>query len=120
MNALSLQTSFCNQTPPCAHLLLDLARGEASRALGHHDPGAARDHVLDDPVAVIGRVCAQRAELDALDERGRADRVVAVARQQRQPRQVSERVGEGEDLGGPAGCRRADGLVKRPPFAPCA
>jgi hypothetical protein len=43
-----------------------------------------------------------------------------MAREQDEPHQVPERVGQREDFGGPAALRFADGLIFGPPFAPCA
>lgn len=53
----------------------------------------------DDPVGVHRRVGDQAAELDALDRRRHTDRVGVLARQQDEPHQIAQHVGERQDLG---------------------
>jgi hypothetical protein len=87
--------------------------------LGDHDLRTARVQVRNDPVDVEGLVGDQSAELDRLDQRANADRVEALARQELEPDKVAERVGQRDDLGGPAAARSAYGLALSPPFEPC-
>ena len=53
----------------------------------------------DDPVGVEGLIGDEAAELDALDQRGDADRVEALPGQQNEADQVPQCVGQGQDLG---------------------
>src|SRR5439155_6237740 len=52
-------------------------------------------------------------------KRPNADRVEALAGQQHETHEIAERVGQCQDFGGHPAFRAADGLVLRPPFAPC-
>ena len=61
----------------------------------------------------------QAAELDTLDQGWHANRVKALPRQQFEPHQIAQRVGQRQDLGRQAAARLADGLAFSPPFAPC-
>ena len=54
----------------------------ALRALGDDDLRPALVHVFDDPVRIERRVGDQSTEVHILDERGAADGVVSLARQQ--------------------------------------
>jgi hypothetical protein len=53
-----------------------------------------------------------------MDQWGNAHRVVALARQEMEADQIAERVGEGEDFGGPSALGLAYGLALSPPFEP--
>ena len=103
---------------PFVNLGIDDERVDALRALGDDDAGAALVQFGDDPVGIESLVSDQRAELDAMDQRGNAHRVVALARQEVEADQIAERVGEREDFGGPAALGLAYGLALSPPFEP--
>ena len=98
---------------------VDLQRNLALRALRNADGRSALVHLGDDPVAVEGLVGQDRIEGDAVDQRGDADRVTAVAGKQHEAHKVAQGIGQGEDLGRPAALRLADGLTSSPPFEPC-
>src|SRR5713101_482607 len=87
--------------------------------LRNHDLGAALVEIGDDVVAVEGLVGDQRAEIDAVEERGNADSVEALSRQQHESDEIAQRVGEREDFGRHTALGAADGLALSPPFAPC-
>ena len=87
--------------------------------LGDDDFRPALVEVGDDPVGIEGLIGDEPAELDAFDQRGDADCVEALPGQQNEANQVSEGIGQGQDLGRQATPRLAYGLARSPPFAPC-
>src|SRR5207237_6243826 len=89
------------------------------RPLRDDDAGTTSVHLGDDPVGIEGFVGDQGAELDPLDQRRDAYRVIALSRQQHESDEVAEGIGEGQDLGRHAAFGFADGLALSPPFAPC-
>src|SRR5438105_5543207 len=105
--------------PPFVHFLVDGERFCAPRVLGDDDPGAAFVEVSDDGVAVERLVCNQCNEGQPFDKRRDADRVEALSGQQHETHEIAERVGQCQDFGGHTAFGAADGLVLRPPFAPC-
>lgn len=107
-----------DEMAPFVNLGVDGDRFETIVALGNDDAGATLIQLGDDPVGIEGFIRDQRAEGDAVDQRGNADRVVALARQEMEADQITERVGEGEDFGGPATLGLAYGLALSPPFEP--
>ncbi|MDA9467097.1 hypothetical protein XH87_21375 [Bradyrhizobium sp. CCBAU 53415] len=84
------------------------------------DLGLTCVQLFDDPVGIKSLVGDQAAEFEVLDQGRDADGVKAMAGEQDEPHQIPKRVGQREDLGGPAALRLADGLTFGPPFAPCA
>jgi hypothetical protein len=84
------------------HVGIDGKRFATVGALGDDDACAALVEVFDDPVRIEGFVGDQGAELDVLDQRSDADRVVTLARQEDEADQIAERVGQCEDLRRPA------------------
>jgi len=107
-----------DEMAPFVNLGVDGDRIETVRALGNDNAGAALIQLGDDPVGIERLIPDQRAEGDAVDQRGDADRIVALARQEMETDQIAERVGEGEDFGGPAAFGLAYGLALSPPFEP--
>src|ERR1700752_5455852 len=108
-----------DEMPPFVHLLIDGKGLCAARMLGDDGLGAARVKIGDNGVAVERLVGDQRVEGQSLDERRHAYRVEALSGQQHETHEIAERVGEGQDFGGHAAFRTADGLALSPPFAPC-
>ena len=72
------------------------------------------------PVGIESFISQQRTECHVLDQWLDANHVVALARQKNKPNQVSQGVNHGDDLGGQATFRTADGLSFSPPLAPLA
>src|SRR3981189_2618768 len=105
--------------PPFGHLLNDGERLCTARMLGDDGFGAARVEIDDNGVAVERLVGDQRVEGQSVDEWRHAHRVEALSRQKHEPHEIAERIGEGQDFGGHAAFRTADGLALGPPFAPC-
>src|SRR5947208_7483705 len=105
--------------PPFVHFLVDGERFCAPRVLGDDDLCTAFVEVGDDGVAVERLVCNQRIEGQPFDKRRNADRVEALSGQQHETHEIAVRVGQCQDFGGHPAFRAADGLVLRPPFAPC-
>ena len=103
---------------PFVNLRVDGNRVQALRALRDDDAGAAFIQFGDDPVGIECLVGDHRAEFEAMDQRANTHRVVALARQEMEADQIAERVGEGEDFGGPAALGLAYGLALSPPFEP--
>ena len=118
LNSLSLRKEVLDQVAGFVELHVDFQRHQALGALRDADQGAACVHVLDDPIAVEGlvrcpaRVCwqtmrggEQGVELQTLDQRRHADRVVAISRHQHKPHEIAQSVGQGQDFGRPAALR---------------
>ena len=103
---------------PFVNRRVDGNRVQASRALRDDDAGTTFVQFGDDPVGIESLVGDQRTELEAMDQWGDAHRIVALARQEMEADQIAERVGEGEDFGGPAALGLAYGLALSPPFEP--
>ena len=70
------------------------------------------------PVGIERLVAKQGIEPGAVDQRGDADGVMAVSRQQHEAHQVAQGIGERDDLGRPATLGLAYGLILSPPFSP--
>lgn len=87
--------------------------------LGDGDESTTLIHVLDDPVRIKSLVGDEAVEFDAVDQRGKANGVATLARQENEAHEIAKRIGQGEDFGGPAALRLADGLILSPPLAPC-
>ena len=103
---------------PFVHLDVELDGLGAARMLRNDDLRAAFVEVDDDVVAIESLVSEQSAELDAIDERGEANRVEAVTGHQAEADKVTQRVGQGQDLGRHAAFGATNGLALSPPFAP--
>ena len=73
----------------------------------------------DDPVGVECLVGDQATELDSLDQRRDADRVVSLTRQEDEAHEIAQCIGQRQDFGGQAAPGLANGLALSPPFAPC-
>lgn len=69
-------------------------------------------------IVVEPLVSQQRLHVDAFDQVGRCDTVVALSGQQNETGEVSERIDNSDDLCRQAAARATDGLMARPPFAP--
>ena len=117
---LQLAEEILDQVAPFVDLLVDVERHGSPRMLRDDDLRLALVQVFDDPIGIEGLVADQAAEFDVLDQGRDAGGVEAMARQQDEPYQIPECVGQREDFGGPAAFRFADGLIFGPPFAPCA
>jgi hypothetical protein len=117
---LQLAEEILDQVTPFVNVLVDVERFGAPGVLRDDDLRLAFVHVFDDPVGIKSLVSDQAAEFDVLDQRRDADGVKAVAGEQDEAHQISKRVGQRKDFGGPAALRLADGLILGPPFAPCA
>ena len=83
------------------------------------DLRAALVQIGNDGVAVEGFVGDQSAKRDALDERGDADGIEAMTRQQHETHEIAQRIGKREDFGRHAAFGATNGLSLSPPFAPC-
>ena len=86
--------------------------------LRNADQRPACVHLFDDPIAVEGLVGEHRIKADAVDQRGYADGVEAVSRQQDEAHEVAQSLRQCKDLGRPAALRLADRLTLSPPFEP--
>ena len=115
-----LAEEILDQVAPFVNVLVDVERLGTPGMLRDYDLRLAFVHVFDDPVGIKSLVGDQAAEFDVLDQGGDADSVKAMAREQDEPHQIAERVGQREDFGGPAALRLPDSLIFGPPFAPCA
>jgi hypothetical protein len=80
--------------------------------------GPRRDAIGADVIVVERLVADQAAEAQTVDQRVDADAVVTLAGQQMEADEIAERIGERQDLGGPAAPGGADGLASGPDLAP--
>src|SRR5438874_1867690 len=119
LELLEFAEEVLDQMTPFVAFQVDRNGVQPVRSLRDDDAGAASVHFGDDPVGIEGLVGNQGAELDPLDQRRDAYRVVALSRQQHESDEVAESIGEGQDLGRHAAFGFADGLALSPPFAPC-
>ena len=79
----------------------------------------ARVEVGDDGVGVVRLVADQAAELHIPQQRGEADGVEPMAREEGETDQVPQGVRRRQDLRGHAAFGATNGLAPGPPFAPC-
>jgi len=82
--------------------------------------GPALVQVLSQPIDIKRLVGQQSRELNILNEGRNADGVMALSRQQNEPRQVPQGIHQGDNLGGQPAFGAPDGLISSPPFAPLA
>lgn len=69
-------------------------------------------------IVVESLVGQQRLHVDAVDEAGCCDAVVALSRKQNEAGKVSERIDKCDDLCCQTAARASYGLMARPPFGP--
>lgn len=86
--------------------------------LGDDNASAPLVQLVDYPVGIECFVGDQGSELYALYQRGNADCVVALAREEVKPDQVAQSIGQRENLRRPAAFGFPYGLALSPPFAP--
>ena len=118
LELLEFTKEVFDKVSPFVHFLVDVERRQALLALGDDDGGTTLVELFDDPVGVKGLVGDEGVELEPADQRLHADRVVALTRQQHEPDEIAERIGQRQDLGRPAALGLAYGLALSPPFAP--
>jgi hypothetical protein len=99
---LEFAEEILDQVTPFVNVLVDVERLGAPGMLRDDDLRLAFVHVFDDPVGIKSLVSDQAAEFDVLDQGRDADGIKAMAREQDEPHQIPERVGQREDFGGPA------------------
>jgi hypothetical protein len=104
--------------PPFIDLAVNFERHRSVHLLRDDDLCAALVQLGDDPVRVERFVCDQPVELDPLDKRRHADRVVALPGQEFEPNEVAQRIAQRQNFRRQAAARLADGLALGPPFAP--
>ena len=119
LELLEFHEEVFDQMAAFVDLQVDNEGRYALRALRDADHCPARVHVRDDPIAVESLVGQHRVKADPCDERGHADRVEAMSRQQFEADEVAQRVGQRQDPGRPATLRFAYRLTLCPPFEPC-
>ena len=107
-----------DEMSPLVHLEVDIDGSFPPRPLRYDDLGTALVEFLNDPVGVESLVAKEGIERDSVDERGHADRVVAVSRQEHEPHEVAQGIAKGKDFGRPTALGFAYGLILSPPFAP--
>src|SRR3712207_5378997 len=117
---LQLGEGVLDEVAPAVHVTVEVDGGFAVGLGWDNRGGTTIVEARPEPVRVERFVAEQSAEGDALDQRRHADAVVALAGQQDEAHQIAEGVDEGDDLGGQAAARAADGLILGPPFAPLA
>ena len=106
------------EVTPFVHLGVMRDRRLAVRLRRDDGGGAAIFQGGAQAVVVEGLVGDESIKIDARYERLDADAVVTMARQQDEARHATQRIDEGDDLGGQPAARPADGLILSPPFAP--
>lgn len=115
---LEFAKEVLDEVAPLLHLLIDRERLTALRSLRDDYLGAARVHVFNDHVAVIGLVSQQGSERDAQDQRRYTDSMTSVTGQKCKADKASERVRHDEDSCLPSTFRLSDSLILSSPFAP--
>src|SRR5450631_104575 len=118
LELFELAEEILDQMAPFVELGVERQRCGTSWMLRDDDLGTALVQVGDDCIAVEGLVGDQSAEGEAIDERRDTDRIETMAGQENEAHEITERIGEGEDLGRQAALGAADGLALSPPFAP--
>src|SRR5918997_4756540 len=117
---LQLGEGVLDQVAPAVHVAVEADGGLAVRLGRDHRGGTTGVKLRPESVGVESLVAEKGAEGEALDQRRHADAVVALAGQQKGAHQIAEGIDEGDDLGGQAAARAADGLIAGPPLAPLA
>src|SRR5215217_2721337 len=107
-----------NEMPPAIHG--EIARDAVFAIRFRRDDGLGLRFAkqFTQTIVVEPFVCQQRLHVDAFDQVGCCDAVVALSGKQSEAGKVSERIDEGDDLCRQAAGRASDGLMARPPFAP--
>lgn len=83
-----------------------------------HSQGSAFVQLGSQPVGIESLVTDEGVKIDPIDHRFNAHAVMALSRQKNKAHQIAQRIHQGDDLGGQAASRAADGLMPGPPFAP--
>ena len=104
--------------PPLIEVGVKSAGLRAPGVLGDDDLRAAGVEGLENPGGVEGLVGDEPAEVDVCDQRGDAERVEPLTGQEFEADEISERIGQRDDLGGPAAARATDGLALSPLLCP--
>ena len=107
-----------DEMTPFVKFVVDCEGMASPRMLGDDDFCSPLIHVFDDPVGIKRLVGNQATKLDVLDQRFHADGVEALARKQDEAHEIAQGIGEGENFGGHAALRFANGLILSPPLAP--
>ena len=104
--------------PPFVDLFVDAKRFCPPWVLRDNDFRASFVKLFDNPVRIEGLVSDQPAEVDLLNQRGHTRGVEAMPWQQYEAHQITQSIGEGQDLGRYPTFRFTYGLALSPPFAP--
>jgi len=115
---LEFAEEVLDQMTPFVHFRVERQGLGAAWMLRDDDLGAALVELSDDVVAVEGFVGDESVELEAVDERGNADGIEAMARQECEAYEIAQGIGQGQDLGRHAAFGAPYGLALSPPFAP--
>jgi hypothetical protein len=99
LELLELAEEVLDQVTPLVHLGVDRRLAGSAWMLSDHDLGPPFVEIGNDGVAVEGCVGDQSAEAQPLDQRRHADGVEPMAGQQDKAHEISESIGEREDLG---------------------
>ena len=97
---LEFAEEILDERAPFVHFEVDCERGYAARMLRDDDLAAPRVEVSDDGVRVERHVGNQSAEIQSLNQRGNANRVEPLPRQQDKPHKIAESIRQSEDFGG--------------------
>lgn len=104
--------------PPSIHGEVARDRGLAIRFRWNDGQGLRFAEQFAQPIVVKSLVGQQRLHIDAIDQAGCCDAVVALSWKQNKAGKIPERIDEGNDLCRQSAARAPDGLMARPPFAP--
>ena len=115
---LQLAKEVLNEVPPFVDFMVDVQRCLTLRHLRDDDLGPPLVQLVDDPVRIKRLVGKQSVELDALDQRGDAHRVVSVPRQQDKADEIAQSVGQCQDFGRQATPGAANGWLSVPLLRP--
>ncbi len=87
-----------DEMAPLVHFGVNIDWVCPARMLGYDDLGAPGVQIVDYPIGVKGLVCKERAELQALNQRGYPNGVEAMARKQDETHQTAKGIGQSEDF----------------------
>ena len=118
LELLEFTEEVLNEVTPFVDFGVDRDGTCASWMLGNDDLRAPLVEIGDDVIAVEGLVRYEGLERDTVDQRSNTDAVEAMARHQPEAHEISQSVGQSQDLGGHTALGTTYGLTLSPPFAP--
>lgn len=107
-----------DEMPPSIHDEITMDEVLAIRFRRYDGLGLRFTEQFTQTIVVESLVGQQSLHVDAIDQVGCCDAVVALSRKQNEAGKISERINEGNDLCCQSAARAPDCLMASPPFAP--